>query len=203
MKKRTFLSASLAAFFLASQVFADNGGIGIVNFTSCITDSKSGKKEQENMENIRKQMTTLIEETEKEIKELSAKFEDTEFLDSLSPKAEEEMKMKYQTLQEDLGRYQNQFYQVLQHAQYQLIQKMNGNITKASEAIAKEKNLDYVINKEACFYIRPDFDVTGDVINEMDKLFELESNKAKKLSDNSEEAGENNAVQEIPAEKAS
>jgi len=199
MKKRSFLSASLTAFLFASSGFADTG---IVNFTSCITDSQSGKKEQENMENIRKQMTSLIEDTEKEIKELSAKFEDTEFLDSLSPKAEEEMKMKYQTLQEDLGRYQNQFYQVLQHAQYQLIQKMNGNITKASEVIAKEKNLDYVINKEACFYIRPDLDVTSAVINEMDKLFELESKKAKKLSDNSEEALESNVSPETPVEKA-
>ena len=46
----------------------------------------------------------------------AAKFEDTEYLDSLSPKAEEDLKIKHQTLQEDLGRYQQQFYQVLQHA---------------------------------------------------------------------------------------
>ncbi|MDE3046554.1 MAG: OmpH family outer membrane protein [Verrucomicrobiota bacterium] len=201
MNKHLF-KRSLAAFTLLSSALVADAGLGIVNFASCITDSKVGKKEQENMESIRKQMASLIEETEKEIKELSAKFEDTEFLDSLSPKAEEEMKLKYQTLQEDLGRYQNQFYQVLQHAQYQLIQKMSGNIAKASETIAKEKNLDYVINKEACFYMRPDLDVTNAVIAEMDKTFESESKKMKKLSDNSEEAGENNAVDENSVDKA-
>ncbi len=183
----------LATFLLAGSAFAaDNALTGVVNFTTCITDSKSGKKEQESMENIRNQMSTLIEEAEKELKELSAKFEDTEFLDSLSPKAEEEMKLKYQTLQEDLGRYQNQYYQVLQHAQYQLIQKMSGNIAKAAETVAKQKNLDYVINKEACFYIRSDLDVTSAVISEMDKTFETQS-KAKKLSDNSEEILDLNA----------
>lgn len=167
-----FLTAFLPFLALSATVFAnDSALIGVVNFASCITESKSGQKEQETMENMRKQMSSMIEDTEKELKELAAKFEDTEFLDSLSPKAEEEMKLKFQTLQEDLGRYQNQFYQVLQQAQYQLIQKMSGTIAKAAEAVAKEKNLDYVINKEACFYIRSDLDVTTAVINEMDKTF--------------------------------
>ena len=182
MKKFTLSALSI---LLAGSAFAAEPALtGVVNFTTCITDSKSGKKEQENMENLRGQMAKLIEDTEKELKELSAKFEDTELLDSLSPKAEEEMKVRYQALQEDLGRYQNQYYQVLQHAQYQLIQKMSGNIAKAAETIAKQKKFDYVINKEACFYIRSDLDVTTAVIAEMDKTFETQS--AKKLSENSE-----------------
>ena len=182
--KKLKSSILLASLLLAGSTFADNALTGVVNFTTCITDSKSGKKEQENMEAIRNQMASLIEDTEKELKELSAKFEDTELLDSLSPKAEEEMKVSFQALQEDLGRYQNQYYQVLQHAQYQLIQKMSGNIAKAAETIAKQKKLDYVINKEACFYIRSDLDVTNAVIAEMDKSFE----SAKKLSENAEGA---------------
>ena len=182
--KKLKSSILLASLLLAGSTFADNALTGVVNFTTCITDSKSGKKEQENMEAIRNQMASLIEDTEKELKELSAKFEDTELLDSLSPKAEEEMKVRFQALQEDLGRYQNQYYQVLQHAQYQLIQKMSGNIAKAAETIAKQKKLDYVINKEACFYIRSDLDVTNAVIAEMDKSFE----SAKKLAENAEGA---------------
>jgi outer membrane protein len=181
---KQYLSALLAALTLGSGAYAvDKAPVGVVNFAACITESKSGQKEQESMENIRKQMSSMIEDTEKELKEISAKFEDTEFLDSLSPKAEEEMKLKYQTLQEDLGRYQNQFYQVLQQAQYQLVQKMSGNIAKAAEIVAKEHKLDYVINKEACFYIRSDLDVTHAVISEMDKTY----TSGKKLSENGEE----------------
>jgi len=182
---RKSLSMAAALFALAAgPAFADDAPvIGAVNFTSCITDSKAGKKEQENMENLRKQMSSLIENTEKELREISAKFEDTEYLDSLSPKAEEDLKIKHQTLQEDLGRYQQQFYQVLQHANYQLVQKMSQTIAAAAEKIAQEKNLDYVMNREACFYIRPDLDLTSVVIEQMDRSFEQDS-KSKKLSDN-------------------
>lgn len=195
MNKRSF-SALIATLTLATSAFAaDNATIGVVNFASCITDSKSGKKEQENMENIRKQMSSLIEETEKELKELAAKFEDTEFVDSLSPKAEEELKLKYQTLQEDMNRYQNQYYQVLQHAQYQLVQKISSNIAKAAEAVARSKKLDYVINKEACFYIRSDLDVTSAVIQEMDKAFDA-APKSKGISDNSEDGLDLNLFEE-------
>jgi outer membrane protein len=185
--RKFFLSAATALGLLAvSATAAENPLIGVVNFATCITDSKAGKKEQENMESMRKQMSTLIEDTEKELREIATRFEDTEYLDSLSPKAEEDLKVKFQTLQEDLNRYQNQFYQVLNHANYQMIQKMSGNISKAAEKVATEKHLDYVMNKEACFYIRSDLDVTSLVINEMDKNFELDA-KAKKLSDNSED----------------
>jgi outer membrane protein len=161
-------------------------GLAVVNFTTCITDSLYGKNEQANFENIRRQLAGLIEDTEKELKEISGKFEDTEYLDSLSPKAEEELKGRFQALNEDLSRYQGQFYQVMQQANMQLIQKMSAQIARASERVAKQKKLDYVINKEACFYYRTELDLTSQVIAEMDKNFDSDS-KAKKLSDNSED----------------
>ncbi len=157
----------------------------VVNFSTCITNSKYGKKEQENFEAIRKQMTATIEDAEKELKDISAKLEDSEYLDSLSPKAEEELKGRYQTLNDDLSRYQNQFYQVMQQAQMQFVHKMGVQIARASEKVAKDQKLDYVINKEAFFYYRPELDKTSQVISEMDKNFELDV-KTKKLSDNSE-----------------
>jgi outer membrane protein len=158
----------------------------VVNFSTCITNSKYGKKEQENFENLRKQLATMVDDTEKELKEISTKLEDSEYLDSLSPKAEEELKARFQTLNDDLSRYQGQFYQVMQQANMQLVHKMSTQITRASEKVAKDKKLDYVINKEACFYYRPDLDLTQLVINEMDKNFDIDA-KTKKLSDNSDE----------------
>lgn len=157
--------------------------MGVVNFTSCLTESKYGKQEQQNLDNMRKQMTSIMEETEKELKDIASKLQDQEYLDGLSPKAEEEMKMKYQALNEDLARYQNQYYQVLNHANYQIIQKLSTSIAKASEKIAKDKNLSYVINKDACFYFKPDLEITAQVISEMDKNFEVDQ-KSKKVSEN-------------------
>lgn len=184
---KKFFSAAVALLIAGTPLAADTLMTGVVNFTSCVTDSKYGKKEQENFEALRKQMASMIENTENQLKEIASKFEDTEYLDSLSPKAEEEMKVKFQTLQEEHSRYQNQFYQVLNHANQQLIQKMSLSIATAAKEVAEKQKLDYVINKEACFYIRPGLDVTAQVIKEMDVKYEIDA-KAKKVSDNEETA---------------
>lgn len=192
MRKIPFATCILASVLTISAIGAETPVIGVVNFATCVTESKAGQQEQQNMEAMRKQMSSLMEDTEKELREIAGKFEDSEYLDSLSPKAEEDLKVKFQTLQEDLNRYQNQFYQVLNHANYQMVQKMSGTTAKAAEKVALEKHLDYVMNKEACFYIRSDLDVTTSVIAEMDRAFELEA-KAKKVSD---------AAEDLPAQAA-
>jgi outer membrane protein len=183
MSKKFFSAVLLATFLTGSSLAAENIVTGVVNFTTCVTDSKYGKKEQENFESLRKQMVSMIENTETQLREISAKFEDTDYLDGLSAKAEDELKVKFQTLQEELARYQQQFYQVLNHANHQMVQKINSAIAVASKDVAEKAKLDYVINKEACFYIRPDRDITSQVIIEMDKKFELDA-KSKKLSEN-------------------
>lgn len=192
------MATALGLLLTGSVNGAESPVIGVVNFATCITDSKAGKKEQENFESIRKHMADLMEDADKELKDIASKFDDPEYLDSLSPKAEEDLRSKFQTRQEDLARYQYQFNQMMSQAQMQMIHKMNSMISKAAEKIANEKHLDYVMNKEACFYIRPDFEVTSLVISELDKGFELDE-KAKKLTENSEEM---NAVDETMLNQA-
>jgi outer membrane protein len=187
MKMKNIISIFLF-ILIASSSFAieSKSVIGVVNFMNCITDSKYGKNEQEQLENIKKQWSSLIEETEKEYSEISKKFDDQDYMDGLSPEAEEELKMKQTALSQDLSKYQNQLYQILQQANYFFIQKMSNNISKASEAIAENKKLDLVLNKEACFYNNPKIDVTDLVIKEMDKNFEKETakNEAEKKDEN-------------------
>ncbi|MFA6502608.1 MAG: OmpH family outer membrane protein, partial [Parachlamydiales bacterium] len=89
---------------------------GTVNFMTVITDSKYGKSEQEQLENIKKQWTKLIEETDKELQDVSTKLEDQDYLDGLSPEAEDELKAKKQNLLQDISKYQNQLYQILNQA---------------------------------------------------------------------------------------
>lgn len=175
MKKYLF-SAALLAATVGSASSDDH--IGVVNFGNCISESKTGIQEQENMEMLRKQMASMMESTEKELKELSAKFEDTEYLDSLSPKAEEELKAKHMALQEDLGRFQQQFYQMLNHANYQMVHKVRSAIETAAAKVAEEKNLKYVINQDLCFYVHPTHDVTSLVVAEMDKAFDQNAKDA-------------------------
>lgn len=171
--KNLFVGLLLAGSSLCAA--ENTANVGVVNFTSCITDSKLGKREQESFESLKKQMGSLLEETEKQLQEISNKLNDKEFLDGLSPEGEEQMKMKFHSLQEDMGKYQNQYYQVLNQANMRLIQVMGQQIATASEKVAKDKKLTVVINKEACFFYSPQLDVTAQVIASLDKSFEAEA----------------------------
>ena len=183
--KNNFFKASFVATIVTlatTSAFADNGNFGIENFSSCITDSKIGKDEQSSFENLKKQMSTHLEETEKQINELAMKFNDADYMDGLSPEAEDELKNKIRGLNEELSRYQNQYYQVLNQANMKIVQSIGANINTAAEKVAKDKKLSMVVNKEACFFHNPTLDVTNLVIAEMDKTYELESKKQKATS---------------------
>lgn len=169
---KKFTLALLTSLGMSLAAIANS--IGVVNFATCITDSKSGQKEQASFEALKKQMTSLLEDTEKQLREISNKFQDPEYLDGLSPEAEEELKIKFRTLNEELNRYQNQYYQVLNQANMKLVQTMGNNINSAAETVAKDKKLDMVINKEAFFFHNNKLDVTTLVIKEMDRRFEEE-----------------------------
>ena len=57
------------------------------------------------------------------------------------------------------------------------------------------------MNREACFYIRPDLDVTELVVAEMDKSFEQDS-KSKKLSDNTDDSLQLDAINDSVLDQA-
>jgi Skp family chaperone for outer membrane proteins len=180
MKIKNIIFA-LAIFFTTTS-FAMNSKslIGVVNFMNCLTDSKYGKNEQEQLENIKKQWTQLIEQTDKDLKDINSKLEDEDYIGGLSPQAIEELNVKQKALSEDIMKYQNQLYQILNQANYFFMQKMSNNISVASEKIADKKNLDLVLNKEACFYTNPKLDITSLVIKEMDLNFDKETAQTEK-----------------------
>ncbi len=177
--KHRFIPALLIAIGLSTAAFSAEppSNFGIVNFGTCVSDSKLGKQEQASFESLKKQMSTLLEDTEKQLNELAAKFNDPEYIDGLSPEAEEDLKNKFRTLNEELGRYQNQYYQVMNQANMRIVQTLSTSIAAASEKVAKDKKLDMVANKDAFFYYSPVKDVTPLVIAEMDKNFAQDSKK--------------------------
>lgn len=183
---RKFIIATFSAFVLSIAAFAGetSPSIGVVDFAKCVTDSKQGKQEQNSFESLKNQMSGVLQETEKQLTEISANLNDTEFLDGLSPEAEEELKIKFRTLNEEMNRYQNQYYQVLNQANMRVIQSLSAMINSASEKVAKEKKLHLIFNKEACFFISDKFDVTQFVIAEMDKTFDIESKKQAAAAEN-------------------
>ncbi|MCB1073895.1 MAG: OmpH family outer membrane protein, partial [Chlamydiia bacterium] len=180
-----------SVFFFLTSAYAQGNSAGIVNFTTCITESKYGQQEQEAFDDVRNKITAIMTDLEGQLTEIATKLQDPEFVDSLSPEAEQEMKSRFQSMNEELGRYQSQYYQVMNQANMKLIQLMSSYVAQASESIEKKQKLSVVLNKEACFYYEAKQDITAAVISEMDKNFENDA-KAQKAT----------AATDKPSEKA-
>jgi len=179
--RHVFFTILCLGCFLSAPSFAasDSMNYGIINFATCVTESEYGKQEQEAFENIKTQMTTLMTDIEKQLNDLADKFNNPEFVDSLSPEAEQEMKARFQSLNEELNRYQNQYYQVMNQANMKLVQTMSTHVNQASETVAKQKKIAMVLNKDAAFFYQPSQDITALVIKEMDNSFAKESKNQK------------------------
>lgn len=177
MKKLFTLAALTCASF---QLCAAEQKVGIVNFNSCIIESKLGKQEQNAFETMRKQLVSHVEETDKQLREISEKLQNKDYLDGLSKEGEEQMNVKLAQLGEELNRSQQQYYQFMHQGQNKIMQTVVGGINQAAEHIASIKGYNVILNKEACFFYSPSMDITNEVVKAMDQHFDAAAEPAKK-----------------------
>lgn len=173
-------SGLAALLFCAStpQLDAAAAKIGTVTFRTCVEKSKYGAKEQKNFDDLKKQMESVLEEKEKALTEISNKFNDPDYLDSLSAEAEAELKHKFRTLNGELQQHQQQYMQILQQTNYKIIQGITEKVNEAADIVAKQKGLDLIINDESTFFHSSSLDVSQDIIKEMDKMFDKDAKKS-------------------------
>ena len=158
----------LALLTLSSPLLAkDDFIVGIVNLKSCAEKSLFGKDESHKLDQMRNEMVQTLEKKEKELTEIAEKLKNPEFLDSLSHEAEEDLKLQYRSLAEELSRIQNQYYQAYNQANYKMVQTLQMKVSEASEKVAKAKKLGTVFNEEVCFFFENRFDITDDVIAQL------------------------------------
>lgn len=153
--------------------------IALVNFKTCVEKSKMGQKEQASFDAMKKQMETILEEKEKALTDVASKFNDIDYLDSLSPDAEAELKRQFRTFNQEFTQQQNQFYQTLSQTNILVIQKLTDAVTKASEQVAKANTIDIVLNDESSFYTVASIDISPLVIQVMDEMFDKEAKDVK------------------------
>lgn len=181
MKKMFISCAAILALMVTGEVKADTTlKIGVVNFKTCIEKSKLGKAEQAAFEALKEQMVTVLEKTEKELDDLASKLGDEDHLDSLSQDAQNELKVKFQGLNQELARYQNQYYQILNQANFKLISDLTSKVAEASQNVAKNNGYSLILNEEATFFKDPSLEITNDIIVELDKRFDEEEKEFQK-----------------------
>lgn len=182
MKKFSWKWLALALVFSASALFAADEStaqktlnIGLVNFKVCVENSKVGKQEQAAFEMIKKKMEDVLDEKEKELNAIADKLNDPDQLDLMSPEDETTEKRKFRTLTQDLSQLQSQAYQSLNQTNFKVVQSLAEKVAQASEAVAKENNIDIVLNDEIAFFYTHALDISTKVIDKMDQLFDQEA----------------------------
>ena len=183
MKLKHYATLLISSLVLSLPLCGSDMGVGIVNFKQCIEESQVGKSEKEAFESIKTQMTEVLEAKDQELTELSQKFSDADYLDSLTPEAEEELKEEFRKLNQELAQYQNQYYQVLNAANAQLIDTISDMINKASKELAKEKNLQLVLNEYTASYFDPDLDISNEIITKMDDIYKIQQGENEEASE--------------------
>ena len=149
--------------------------IAVVNFKTCVEKSKLGQKEQAAFDGMKKQMESILLEKEKALTDVSSKFNDMDYLDSLSPEAEAELKRQYRTLNQEFNQQQSQFYQTLSQTNVMIVQKLTEAVTKATEQVAKAHKLDLVLTEDSRFYNVSNIDISDMVVKVMDETFAKEN----------------------------
>lgn len=174
MKKQLRLPSLIAllSLFAFSPLAADELKVGVVNLKNCLEESKMGQQEKNRLEGLKKQMADSLDKTEKELTELAKKLESEDYLDSLSPSAEEELKGRFQELNQEYVRTQNQYFQLLNQANYRMLGALQDSVENASEAVRARRKLSLVFNRDALYAYLPALDITTEVIQEMDKNFQ-------------------------------
>ncbi len=157
----------------AGNISDDIQKMGIVNFNYCLDKSKLGKREKNSFEELKKQIESSMQAKEKELNDLAPKLNE-EYIDTLTPEAEAELKNKFRALSQECSQIEQQSYQLLQQSYSQVMQKLQKAIAKASQKVSQERNLSCTLNEDACFFYNKDLDISEFVVSELDAMYDKE-----------------------------
>jgi outer membrane protein len=177
LNKFIFIGCALALPF-TKPLSAEEIKLGFVDFKECLEKSKQGQRERDSFEKLKNQMQSKLKESETELQSIAKKLEDQDYMDGLSPSAEEELKMKFQSMSQEFAHFQNQYYQLLQQANMKLFQSLHQQVSSAADKVREKEHLSMVLNEDSVFASAPSLNCTDRVIAEMDRRFELENSEA-------------------------
>lgn len=176
--KRFFVLSVMSLCLLSSRAAfcgqSSEMSIRTVNLQTCLDSSDTGKKELSRFERMKKQLEEGLANKEKRLNELAPKFTE-EYLDSISPEEEKKLKAEFQGLSQEFSQEQSNYYQTLNRAQMDILQRMQDKVMVASKALAKEKNIQLIIRNDACLFAGDSLDLTKDIVAYIDAHQESEA----------------------------
>lgn len=164
MKKLIFLVlVSLIAF----NAQAEETKIGYVDLQKVVTTSDQGREAMKTLSSIEKVKKALIKEKVDTIRSLEADLAKQASI--LNPETKKEKQEELEKLVAEYQKMRRESEEELQKNEAELIQKIVLDVNKLLEKIAKEEGYTAILNKPAVLYISDEFDLTGQVLTEINK----------------------------------
>ena len=164
MKKLIFLViVSLFAF----NVQAEETKIGYVDLQKVVTTSDQGREAMKTLGSIEAVKKALIKEKVDTIRTLEA--DRAKQASILNPETKKEKQEELEKLVAEYQKMRRESEEELQKNEAELIQKIVLDVNKLLEKIAKAEGYTAILNKPAVLYISNEFDLTGQVLTEINK----------------------------------
>ncbi|WP_194844438.1 OmpH family outer membrane protein [Candidatus Clavichlamydia salmonicola] len=146
--------------------------IHCVNLKKCVEESLIGKEEKKQIERVKTRLEQNGQRLEEQLDSLSAKMRDEDYLETLSENALDELKKKLSLLHQEYSACQNQYYQMINQANYAMINKVTEQVRLAVEEIIEKNPSTIVLNSEVFFSATSPYDMTSEVLVIMNQKFQ-------------------------------
>ncbi|AQT77308.1 OmpH family outer membrane protein [Chlamydia gallinacea] len=167
----SILIASSATLQASESINSLESRLGVVNLKRCLEESKLGKKETEELENMKQQFSKNSEKMEEELTAIYNRLQDEDYMESLSSTASEELRKKFESLSMEYNALQSQYYQMINQSHMKRVQKLIQEVKKASDIVREQENLTAILNDEVVLSIDRSSDKTNEVIKILDDFF--------------------------------
>ena len=142
--------------------------IAVIDSEMAVLESDASKRYAKESEKKFAPRIKLIQSLQEELQKMQADLDRDE---PTLPKSQVEgRKLEIRRKYEDLQMQDRQLRMDKNQADQQELGKLRPKLEKAVEAVSKEQNYDMVIERGAVRYVKPEFDVTRQVIERLNKM---------------------------------
>ncbi len=167
--KKSYLLALLIATTSLTAAGETSLKIAVVDPKACKDQSLIGKAKEADLEKMQKQLTEEMQQKAGQLQKMHEQQQDENYWEGLSAQAQEEHMQNMQTLQMELYRYQQQASGLLNQKHEESLHAVQSSIEDASQKLSKD--FDLILNANICFWHKPSFDITSQVIQAMDEAY--------------------------------
>jgi|AntDeeMinimDraft_5_1070356.scaffolds.fasta_scaffold00212_12 outer membrane protein len=155
------VTAVMMLLLAAMPVLAENR-IGVVNLREAVFSSDAGSEFGDVIQGELKKEQESIKALEDEAKELQKRLKTDGSMMNESERSD--LESKFQQKAREYQQRRARFEQAVNQRQQQFLQQSRPAVDAAMEKLLEQHDLDLIIPAEAVIYVKPDLDLTDDMI---------------------------------------